>query len=306
MSTGLFAFFAFVPILLAGILLIGLRWPARRAMPLVYLASVGIALFAWDMSFNRVLASSLQGLIITLGLLWIIFGAILLLNTLKHSGAIMVIRAGFTTISPDRRIQAIIIAWLFGCFIEGASGFGTPAAIAAPLLVAIGFPAMAAVLMGMLVQSTPVSFGAVGTPIIVGVNTGLDTATIGAQLAANGSSWETYLQLITSQVASIHAIVGTLMPMIMVLMLVRFFGKDRSWRSVFEVLPFALFVGVSVTIPYALTGIILGPEFPALLGGLVGLAIVTTAARKGFLIPKPLGILPTEKTGRRNGWAALK
>jgi lactate permease len=286
MSTGLFAFFAFVPILLAGILLIGLRWPARRAMPLVYLASVGIALFAWDMSFNRVLASSLQGLVITLGLLWIIFGAILLLNTLKHSGAIMVIRAGFTTISPDRRIQAIIIAWLFGCFIEGASGFGTPAAIAAPLLVAIGFPAMAAVLMGMLVQSTPVSFGAVGTPIIVGVNTGLDTATIGAQLAANGSSWDAYLQLITTQVASIHAIVGTFMPLIMVIMLVRFFGKDRSWRAVFEVLPFALFAGVSVTIPYMLTGIFLGPEFPALMGGLVGLAIVTTAARKGFLIPK--------------------
>jgi lactate permease len=255
-------------------------------MPLVYLASVGIALFAWDMSFNRVLASSLQGLVITLGLLWIIFGAILLLNTLKHSGAIMVIRAGFTTISPDRRIQAIIIAWLFGCFIEGASGFGTPAAIAAPLLVAIGFPAMAAVLMGMLVQSTPVSFGAVGTPIIVGVNTGLDTATIGAQLAANGSSWDAYLQLITTQVASIHAIVGTFIPLIMVIMLVRFFGKDRSWRAVFEVLPFALFAGLSVTIPYVLTGIFLGPEFPALLGGLVGLAIVTTAARKGFLIPK--------------------
>ena len=286
MSTGLFAFFAFVPILLAGILLIGLRWPARRAMPLVYLASVGIALFAWDMSFNRVLASSLQGLVITLGLLWIIFGAILLLNTLKHSGAIMVIRAGFTTISPDRRIQAIIIAWLFGCFIEGASGFGTPAAIAAPLLVAVGFPAMAAVLMGMLVQSTPVSFGAVGTPIIVGVNTGLDTATIGAQLAANGSSWDAYLQLITTQVASIHAIVGTFMPLIMVIMLVRFFGKDRSWRAVFEVLPFALFAGLSVTIPYVLTGIFLGPEFPALMGGLVGLAIVTTAARKGFLVPK--------------------
>jgi lactate permease len=286
MSTGLFAFFAFVPILLAGILLIGLRWPARQAMPLVYLASAGIALFAWDMSLNRVLASSLQGLVITLGLLWIIFGAILLLNTLKHSGAIMVIRAGFTTISPDRRVQAIIIAWLFGCFIEGASGFGTPAAIAAPLLVAIGFPAMAAVLMGMLVQSTPVSFGAVGTPIIVGVNTGLDTATIGAQLVANSSSWDAYLQLITTQVASIHAIVGTFMPMIMVLMLVRFFGKDKSWRAVFEVLPFALFAGVSVTIPYVLTGIFLGPEFPALMGGLVGLAIVTTAARKGFLIPK--------------------
>ncbi|WP_027967638.1 L-lactate permease [Halomonas halocynthiae] len=288
MSTGLLAFFAFVPILLAGILLIGLRWPARRAMPLVYLSSVGIALFAWDMSANRILASTLQGLVVTIGLLWIIFGAILLLNTLKHSGAITVIRAGFSSISPDRRIQAIIIAWLFGCFIEGASGFGTPAAIAAPLLVAIGFPAMAAVLMGMLVQSTPVSFGAVGTPIIVGINSGLDHASIGAQLSANGSSWDAYLQIITSQVAIIHALVGTLMPMIMVIMLVRFFGagKTKRWTSVFEVLPFALFAGASVTVPYMLAGIFLGPEFPALIGGLVGLAVATTTARMGFLIPK--------------------
>ncbi|MGB7386073.1 MAG: L-lactate permease [Pseudomonas neustonica] len=286
MSSGLLALLAFTPILLASILLVGLRWPARRAMPLVYLVSALIALYGWDMSFNRVMASTLQGLIVTLGLLWIIFGAILLLNTLKHSGGIAVIRAGFTTISPDPRIQAIIIAWLFGCFIEGASGFGTTAAIAAPLLVAIGFPAMAAVLMGMLVQSTPVSFGAVGTPIVVGITTGLDTAAISQQLTANGSSWEAYLQLITSQVAIIHAIVGTIMPLIMVIMLVRFFGREKSWRAVFEVLPFALFAGLAMTIPYVLTGIWLGPEFPSLVGGLVGLAVVTTAARAGFLVPK--------------------
>jgi len=286
MSSGLLALLAFTPILLASILLVGLRWPARRAMPLVYLVSALIALYGWDMSFNRVMASTVQGLIVTLGLLWIIFGAILLLNTLKHSGGIAVIRAGFTTISPDPRIQAIIIAWLFGCFIEGASGFGTTAAIAAPLLVAIGFPAMAAVLMGMLVQSTPVSFGAVGTPIVVGITTGLDNAAISQQLTANGSSWEAYLQLITSQVAIIHAIVGTIMPLIMVIMLVRFFGREKSWRAVFEVLPFALFAGLAMTIPYVLTGIWLGPEFPSLVGGLVGLAIVTTAARAGFLVPK--------------------
>jgi len=164
MSNGLLALFAFTPILLAAVMLIGLRWPASRAMPLVYLFTAAIGLFVWDMSFNRIIASTLQGLVITLGLLWIIFGAILLLNTLKHSGGITAIRAGFTTISPDRRIQAIIIAWLFGCFIEGASGFGTPAAIAAPLLVAVGFPAMAAVLLGMLVQSTPVSFGVPSAP----------------------------------------------------------------------------------------------------------------------------------------------
>ena len=286
MSTGLLALLAFSPILLAAILLIGLRWPAKHAMPLVYLLTACVGLFAWDMSFNRILASTVQGLLITLGLLWIIFGAILLLNTLKHSGGITAIRAGFATISPDRRIQAIIIAWLFGCFIEGASGFGTPAAIAAPLLVAIGFPAMAAVLMGMLVQSTPVSFGAVGTPIIVGVNTGLDSATIGAQLVEQGSSWAQFLQLITSEVAVIHAIVGTVMPLVMVLMLTRFFGTEKSWKAGFAVLPFAIFAGLAFTIPYALTGVFLGPEFPSLAGGLIGLAIVTSAARMGFLLPK--------------------
>ncbi|MDX5408795.1 MAG: L-lactate permease [Thauera sp.] len=286
MQSGTLAFLAFSPILLAAILLVGLRWPAKRAMPVVYLLTAGIGLYVWDMSFNRVLASTLQGLVITIGVLWIIFGAILLLNTLKYSGGITAIRAGFATISPDRRIQAIIIAWLFGCFIEGASGFGTPAAIAAPLLVAIGFPALAAVLLGMLVQSTPVSFGAVGTPIIIGVNSGLDTAAIGAQLSAQGSSWEVFLQLITSNVAIIHALVGTVMPLIMVLMLTRFFGREKSWKAGFEVLPFALFSGLAFTVPYAFTGVFLGPEFPSLLGGLVGLAIVTSAARVGFLVPK--------------------
>ncbi|MEQ9022070.1 MAG: L-lactate permease, partial [Pseudomonadales bacterium] len=203
MSPGLLALLAFTPILLAGILLIGLRWPAKRSMPIVYVVTVIIGMTAWDMSLNRILASTIQGLTITIGLLWIIFGAILLLNTLKHSGGISAIRAGFTSISPDRRVQAIIIAWLFGCFIEGASGFGTPAAIAAPLLVAIGFPAMAAVMLGMMVQSTPVSFGAVGTPIIVGVNTGLDRASLTERLESVGSNWDTYLQLITSEVAII-------------------------------------------------------------------------------------------------------
>ena len=286
MSNGILALLAFSPILLAAILLIGLRWPAKHAMPLVYLVTAAVGLFAWDMTLNRVLASTVQGLLITLGLLWIIFGAILLLNTLKHSGGITAIRAGFATISPDRRIQAIIIAWLFGCFIEGASGFGTPAAIAAPLLVAIGFPAMAAVLLGMLVQSTPVSFGAVGTPIIVGINTGLDTASIGAQLVEQGSSWEQFLQLITSQVAIIHATVGVVMPLIMVMMLTRFFGQEKSWKAGLEVLPFAIFGGLAFVLPYAATGIFLGPEFPSLLGGLIGLAIVTSAARFGFLVPK--------------------
>lgn len=286
MSVTLQALLAFTPIALAAILLVGLHWPAKRAMPVVYVATAAIAYFAWEMSFNRILASSIQGLLVTVSVLWIIFGAIMLLNTLQHSGAIATIRSGFTNISPDRRVQAIIIAWLFGCFIEGASGFGTPAAIAAPLLVAIGFPAMAAVMIGMMIQSTPVSFGAVGTPIVIGVTNGLDKSNISSALISHGSSWEQFIRLITSEVALGHAIVGTLMPLFMIVMMTRFFGQNKSWREGFSVAPFALFAGFAFTIPYALTGIFLGAEFPSLIGALVGLSIVVPAAKLGLFIPK--------------------
>lgn len=286
MSLGLQALLAFSPILVAGILLVGLRWPARRAMPIVYLQTAVIALLAWDMSFRRVAASTIQGLGLTVAILWIVFGAILLLNTLKHSGALTVIRAGFTGISADRRVQVVIIAWLFGTFIEGASGFGTPAAIVAPLLVGLGFPAMSAVVIGMMIQSTPVSFGAVGTPIIVGVTGGLRDPALDQRLIASGSNWDEFIQTITAQVATVHGIVGTLIPLLMVMVMTRFFGEKRSWRDGLSIAPFAIFAGLAFTIPYALTGIFLGPEFPSIFGALVGLAIVVPAAKKGFLIPE--------------------
>ena len=286
MSLSIQALLAFFPILLAGILLVGLRWPAKRAMPIVFLATFIIALFAWEMPINRIFASTFQGLGITASILWIIFGAILLLNTLKHSGAIKVIRAGFTNISTDRRVQVIIIAWLFGSFIEGASGFGTPAAIAAPLLVGLGFPALAAVIVGMMIQSTPVSFGAVGTPIVIGVDAGLKTNELSTQLLQAGSSWDQFLMLITSEVAIIHAIIGTLIPLFMCIMLTRYFGKNKSWTEGLSIAPFAIFSGLAFTIPYALTGVFLGPEFPSIIGALVGLVIVVTAAKMKFLVPK--------------------
>jgi lactate permease len=288
MSTALQALLAATPIILAAVLLVGLNWPAKRAMPVVYLTAAGIALFFWEMSINRVLASTIQGMLVTIAVLWIIFGAIMLLNTLQNSGAISTIRAGFTNISPDRRVQVIILAWLFGCFIEGASGFGTPAAIAAPLLVAIGFPALGAVMVGMMIQSTPVSFGAVGTPILIGVNTGLDFVALGRQLLEIGSSWDNFLQLITSEVAVGHGIVGTLMPLLMVMMLTRFFGQNKSWKEGLAMAPFAIFAGLAFTIPYALTGVFLGPEFPSIVGALVGMAVVVPAAKNGFLLPKEI------------------
>ncbi|UYO73439.1 L-lactate permease [Halomonas qinghailakensis] len=295
------ALLAFLPLLLAGILLIGFKIPAKIAMPIVFLTAAIIGLTAWDMSFSRVAASTIQGLIQTAGLLWIIFGAILLLNTLKHSGGITAIRNGFSGISPDRRVQALIVAWLFGCFIEGASGFGTPAAVAAPLMVALGFPALAAVVVGMMIQSTPVSFGAVGTPVVVGVGSGLDRAGITAQLEANGSTWDVFFQQVTSSVAITHGIVGILMPLILVLIMVRFFGANRSWKEGLSIAPFAIFTGISFVVPYMLVGVFLGPEFPSMIGAMVGLAIVVPAARKGFLLPKDTWDFP-ESTSWPDEW----
>ena len=296
MSLGIQAAMAFLPILAAAIFLTGLRWSAKRTMPIVLLITVVLTLFVWQMDILKILASIIQGLFITFDILWIIFGAILLLSTLKYSGAVSTIRESFTQISPDRRVQVIIICWLFGSFLEGSAGFGTPAAIAAPLLVALGFPALCAVMLGMMIQSTAVTFGACGTPILIGVRGGLQNPVLIAQLESNGSDFETFLHQIGAQSAIIHGIIGTFIPVFMIIMMTRFFGSNRSWKEGLSIFPFALFSGLAFTIPYALTGIFIGPEFPSLVGALIGLSIVTYAAKKGFLIPKDNWDFPNVKT----------
>ncbi len=287
MHTVALALLALLPILSVAVLLVLLRWPASRAMPIAYLITVALALFVWHVPQVQVAAATLKGIIIALELLFIIFGAILLLATVTRSGAIGTIRRCFSDISPDRRVQVIIVAWLFGSFIEGAAGFGTPAAVAVPLLVGLGFPALAAVVAGMAIQCTPVSFGAVGTPILIGVSSGLageGTIEDVATRFAFESSRE-MLALIGVRVALLHAIIGTLIPLFVVALMTRFFGVNRSLREGLAVWPFALFAAISMTLPYLAVAYWLGPEFPSLLGGLIGLAIVVPAARAGFLMP---------------------
>jgi lactate permease len=206
---------------------------------------------------------------------------------LQQSGGLRAIRKGFTDITPDRRIQVIIIAWLFGALMEAVAGFGTPAAICVPLLVGLGFPPLAAVVSGMIIQSTPVSFGAAGTPILIGVNGGLSSQeSVQTYVSSIGLDWGSYLSLIGARVALLHAIAGVLIPLILVSFLTRFFGKNRSFREGIAVWKFAVFASLAMVIPYVIVARVLGPEFPSLFGSLVGLAIVTTAARKGFLMPR--------------------
>jgi len=287
MSNGVLAILSLLPIISVAVFLVMLRWPASRAMPICYVVAVLLALFIWQVPFDRVMAGSMNGLIDAIELIYIIFGAILLLNTLQESGAIKSIRKGFSDITPDRRIQVIIIAWLFGSFIEGSAGFGTPAAVAVPLMVGLGFPPMAAVVSGMIIQSTPVSFGALGTPMLTGVFSGLagDPA-VEAYAARQGMEYLELVSFIAAKVAFLHAIAGTFIPLILVSVMTQFFGQNRSFVEGMKVWKFAIFAAFSMTIPYVLVARYLGPEFPSLFGGLIGLAIVVTAARKGFLMPK--------------------
>tara|TARA_Y100001934_G_C12355521_1_gene777893 strand:- start:1004 stop:2776 length:1773 start_codon:yes stop_codon:yes gene_type:complete len=282
------ALLAFLPIAVVALFLVILRWPASRAMPLSYLTVAILGLAVWKVPGVQVAAASIHGLIVAASLLYIIFGAILLLNTLQESGAIRVIRKGFTDISADRRVQVIIIAWLFGSFIEGSAGFGTPAAVAVPLMVGLGFPAMAAVVSGMVIQSTPVSFGALGTPILVGVNTGLSSdADVKAYAAEQGfEQWSDFLAHIAAKVALLHAVAGVLIPLFVVCLMTRFFGPSRSFVDGLKVWKFAVFASLSMTVPYLVVARTLGPEFPSILGGLIGLAIVVPGAKAGFLVPK--------------------
>ncbi|RMF38873.1 MAG: L-lactate permease, partial [Planctomycetota bacterium] len=287
MGSNLLALLSLMPIVVVGVFLVGLRWPASRAMPLSFVTAVALALVVWQVPADRVTAASVKGILIAGELLYIIFGAILLLNTLRESGGLERIRNSFRDVSPDRRVQVIIIAWLFGSFIEGSAGFGTPAAVAVPLMVGLGFPAMAAVMAGMIIQSTPVSFGAVGTPIVIGVSRGLAGAGTIDQFAETlgVADGRTLLIDIGFRVALLHATVGTLVPLLLITMMTRFFGRNRSCREGLAMWPFALFAALAMTVPYLLVAYALGPEFPSLIGGLVGLAVVIRAAQKGFLVP---------------------
>ena len=284
MSQGIMFIAAAMPIAVVFVLLVVMRRSAKLSMMTAYAVTVLLALFLWGAPLARVAGATVNGLVTAVTLLYIVFGAILLLYTVQESGAIRTIRRGFMDISPDRRIQAIIIAWMFGSMIEGASGFGTPAAVAAPLLLAIGFPAMAAVMVTLIIQSTPVSFGAVGTPMLVGVNTGLSNSPEVAAAIAPLTLAE-YVPVVAAQVALVHALVGVLIPLLMVGMLTRFFGTDRSFAKGFRAWKFAIFAGLAFTMPYLLVARVLGPEFPSLLGGLIGLMIVVPAARAGWFMP---------------------
>ncbi len=268
------AILAFLPILATLVLMIVFNWPAKRCLLISWVISCIIGFFFWDIKFKALLASSIYGMLSSMDVLIIITGAILVMNTLKASGATAAINRGFMNICPDKRVQACIIGFCFCSFIEAAAGFGTPAALAGPLMVTLGFPPLAAAMIALIFDSTAVSFGAVGTPV---------TAALGA-LELSGD--EAFTKGFTFWTALPHTVIGSLLPLIVLLMTTKIFGKEKSFKPALKAAPFALFTGLSFTIPMLLISIFIGYEFASLLGALLAIAITVIAAKKGFLIPK--------------------
>ncbi|MFO7861085.1 MAG: L-lactate permease [Desulfosalsimonas sp.] len=290
MPIGLLAAFAFLPILVALVLMVGLRWPATRAMPLAWLVAAAAGVFVWKMDAVVVAASTLQGFASAITVLLIVFGALMILYTLSESGGMETINHGFHGISKDRRVQVIIIAFIFEAFLEGAAGFGTPAAIAGPLLMSLGFPALAAVLVALILNSVPVTFGAVGTPVWFGLkNLSYKVEGAIAQAGPAGigfADMDGFYMLIGKWASVFHSVMAFILPIFVVCFMTRLFGQNRSWKEGLAVWKFSLFASAAFVVPYLGSAFFIGEEFPALIGGLVGLPIVLYAARNKWFLPE--------------------
>lgn len=283
----MYAILAFLPILLSVILMTAFSKPAKIVLPIAFLLSALLAFFVWKMNFITIIAATIFGVLSSVEVMFVIFGAILIMNTQKHSGGMASINKGFTKISPDSRIQAIIISFMFGSFIEGAAGFGTPAALCAPLLVSLGFPPLAAVVVSLICDSSAVSFGAVGTPVAVAA----------AQVADKTQS--AFSSGVAVFSALPHGIMAIFVPFLAVLVMVKVFGKSNSIRPAIQVLPFALVAGLSFAVPYVLIALFFGYEFPSLLSGLIGLVITVFLAKKKILVPKTVWSFSDNETIRK-------
>lgn len=276
---------ALSPILAVFIFLVLFKLPAIYAMPLSFGLTLLGALFVWQMPTVRLAAATVEGLIIACGILWIVFGAIWMLNLLTRTGALDTIKHAFAQISPAPRIQLIIVGWLMVSFIEGAAGFGTPAAVCAPLLVALGFTPLASVSLALIADSAAVSFGAVGTPVVVGIGKGLSSAMPTDELTN-----------IALTAISIDIFVASWLPLLMIGLYCKVFSPERSVKGVLPVAPFAILAGFIFTLSaYGVTWL-LGPEFPSILGALVGLIVMISLAKLGYFVPKQQPPLPLARS----------
>jgi len=252
------------PIILLIVLLLLARWPLVKAAPLTFVFAAGLAAIKLDLPASHLVAAIAKGLLLSLDVMLIVFGAVFFLNDLRGRGVVLAMQEQLAALTADRHLQALLLAWLFGGFIEGVSGFGTPAVIVAPLLVGIGFQPLTAILVSLLANSTAVAFGAVGTPVRIGF-AGLDITGV------------------AERAALINLFAGLLVPLMIVYMV-------GGWSSLKRYFFWAIFAGLAFLVPYVGFAF-LGYEFPSIFGGALGLAAMVATLRFRAIQPVHLGEL---------------
>ncbi|TVR97550.1 MAG: L-lactate permease [Rhodospirillales bacterium] len=250
--------------------------PSHVAMPLVAALVYAIKLVYFGENANLVNATVVNGLLTALTPILIVWGAIFMFKTMEHSGAMAMVSQWLNGVSANPVAQLMIIGWAFSFMIEGASGFGTPAALAAPILVGLGFPALKVAVLALIMNSVPVSFGAVGTPLWFGLG----------QLNLSDAE----LLAIGFQTALVHAAAALVIPIIALLSVV-------GWREVRRNLLFVYLSILACTVPYVLLALY-NYEFPALLAGMIGFAVSIVLARNGVGLSRAGTATPTPSGAR--------
>ncbi|SOB99061.1 lactate permease [Ureibacillus xyleni] len=222
-----------------------------------------VAIIAFKVPVITAVASASQGAVyglIPIG--WIIITSVFLYNLTVKTGHFEVIRSSVLSITADRRIQALLIAFSFGAFLEGAAGFGAPVAISAALLVGLGFKPLQAAGLCLIANTAPVAFGAIGVPVTVmeGI-TGIPAIEV------------------SKMVGRQLPILAVFIPLVLVVIMVGF-------KKALEVLPAILVSGFSFAITQFLSSNYLGPELPDILSSLVSLIALTIFLR--FWKPKTI------------------
>lgn len=216
------ALVAAIPIFVLLILLGVLRKPAWIAALSGLVAAVAVAVVAYGMPLDRVVGAMTYGAatgLFPIG--WVVFAAILLYRLTVETGKFEVIKDSVGSLTDDRRLQALLIAFAFGAFIEGAAGFGTPVAVAAAMLTGLGFSPFYAASICMLANTAPVAFGSIGTPVLT---------------LARITSLP--LDKLSASVGRICAPVSLIVPAYLILVM-------GGWKALRGVLPAAILCGVS-------------------------------------------------------------
>jgi lactate permease len=159
--------FALIPIVTLFVLIGGLRIAAHIAAPIALLLSMLVAIIVYSMPVGQTVDAGIEGAVFGIfPIMWIVWTAIWIYNMTEATGHFAVLRRAFSSISNDQRIQAVIIAFCFGALLEALAGFGTPVAITAVMLIAVGFTPIKAASVALVANTAPVAFGAIAIPIV--------------------------------------------------------------------------------------------------------------------------------------------